>query len=155
MLARRLPLAIVLSAAPLACAPQPSTAGAAPDGVTAARASARPSCGQATPYFEFQVERPAERRSGPKPPSRTGRYSAQYIVDESGRADSASFVLLEKGNRSAAEGQRWSTVRDSASFHAAWRAVASSTFRPAEIGGCTVRMLLQEPAIVTPPAGGA
>lgn len=147
-------LALLLAIGSLACASTTSTPGAASEGDgTAEKAAPRPSCGQATPYFEFQVERPAVRRSGPKPPSRASKYMAQFIVDESGLPDSASFRLIAQGDRDAAQGQRWGTIRDSTAFTSAWRAVAASTFRPAEIRGCTVRMLVQEPATLTLASG--
>lgn len=92
---------------------------------------------------------PATRRSGPRPPARVRRYLAQFVVNESGAADSASFRRLLPTDRNAGQGQSWSAVRDSAAFHAAWAAIAASTFRPAELGGCTVRMLMQEPATDT------
>lgn len=144
-------LCLFLALPLVACA----RATSAVDSVAQAVPHTRPSCGVDTTFFEFQVERPAVRRAGPPPPRRLGKDEAwvQFVVAETGRPDSSSFRLAHGRSGPPTRRQHWGAIEDSVAFHAAWRAVAASTFQPAERRGCTVRMLVQEPAAPAPAAG--
>lgn len=94
------------------------------------------------PYFEFQVEKPAQ--SLPNNPSPRypdilrqggveGRVIAQFTVDTTGRAEMNSFKVIESSHDL---------------FTAAVRNVLPNMrFIPAEVGGRKVRQLVQQPFV--------
>ena len=90
-------------------------------------------------YFEFQVSAPARPISGNHPvypPALRdahveGRVLAQFVVDESGVPEMATFKVLLSENVMFSE-----AVRD---------AVAMMRFTPASIGGRHVRQVVQQP----------
>ena len=91
------------------------------------------------PFFEFQVEKPADKISGPTPQfpdilrsaNVTGRVIAQFVVNTDGRADMSTFKALES---------------DHELFTAAVKRVLPQwRFIPAETGGQKVRQLVQLP----------
>jgi TonB family protein len=92
------------------------------------------------PYFEFEVEKPALAERGnpaPKYPAHLrergihGEVLAQFVVDETGRAEMGTFKVLKASH----EG-----------FVKAVRAVVPRMrFIPAEIAGCKVRQVVQLP----------
>jgi TonB family protein len=92
------------------------------------------------PYFEFQVENPAQQiaKSGyPKyPPAmrearREGEVLAQFVVDKEGAADLTTFKVLKSP--------------DAAFTDAVREALPRMRFTPARIGGAAVSQLVQQP----------
>ena len=92
-------------------------------------------------YFEFQVEKPVEPVNPVAPvyPAElqargvSGQVIAQFVVDETGRVDVATFKVIE-------------------STHALFTSAVEATlplmhFAPAEIGGRAVRQLVQQPFV--------
>lgn len=98
------------------------------------------------PYFEFQIEKPAQLASDsprvPYPdellPQRTvGTVLAQFVVDTLGRVEPTTLKVLRS---------------DAPAFTQAVKAGLSSLrFLPAEIGGRKVKQLVQLPFEFTPP----
>jgi protein TonB len=91
------------------------------------------------PFFEFQVEKPAQQIAGNPPQfpdilrsaNVSGQVIAQFVVNEDGRADMSTFKALES---------------DHELFTAAVkRALPSYKFIPAETGGRKVKQLVQLP----------
>jgi protein TonB len=91
------------------------------------------------PFFEFQVEKPAQQISGNPPQfpdilrsaNVAGQVIAQFVVNEDGKADMSTFKALES---------------DHELFTAAVkRALPSYRFIPAETGGRKVKQLVQLP----------
>jgi TonB family protein len=102
-----------------------------------ARAQDTSSTGQT--YFGFQVEREARLKTG-QPPSYpahlreanvSGEVLVQYVVDERGSAEMASFKVLKSSDNEFTESVR--------------RAVSAMAFYPAEIQGKKVKQLVQQP----------
>ena len=91
------------------------------------------------PYMEFQVEKPAEKIGGDSPeyPSSlreqgvTGQVIAQFVVNESGRADMGTLKILESSNP-----QFTAAVKN---------ALPRMKFSAAQIGGKKVQQLVQMP----------
>jgi TonB family protein len=92
------------------------------------------------PYFEFQVENPAQQiaKSGyPKyPPAmrearREGEVLAQFVVDKEGAPDLTTFKVLKSP--------------DAAFTDAVREALPRMRFTPARIGGAAVSQLVQQP----------
>lgn len=95
-----------------------------------------------TPYFDFQVEEPAQptKESGaPRYPSilRTagveGEVLAQFVVGTDGRVEMESFKVVRTSHALFEQ-----SVRD---------ALASMRFTPAKVGGKAVRQLVQQPFV--------
>jgi TonB family protein len=94
-----------------------------------------------TAYFEFQVDRPVRLLAGGAPayPAMLqstgvqGQVIAQYVVDTLGRAEAASFRVLESTH-----------VLFTSAVQAALPALR---FVPAEVGGRKVRQLVQQPFV--------
>ena len=91
-------------------------------------------------YFEFQVEKPAMARAGNPSPvypallresGTNGEVLAQFVVDRSGRAEIRTLKVLR-----ASHGDFVKAVRD---------VLPQMRFHPAELGGCTVKQLVQLP----------
>ena len=91
------------------------------------------------PFFEFQVEKPADKLTGPQPTypdilrsaNVAGRVIAQFVVDTTGRAEMGTFKALES---------------DHELFTAAVKRVLPGwRFIPAETGGRKVKQLVQLP----------
>jgi protein TonB len=91
------------------------------------------------PFFEFQVEKPADKISGPSPQfpdilrsaNVAGQVIAQFVVDTTGRAEMGTFKALES---------------DHELFTAAVKRVLPQwKFIPAETGGRKVKQLVQLP----------
>jgi protein TonB len=91
------------------------------------------------PFFEFQVEKPADKLSGPAPSypdilrsaNVAGRVIAQFVVDTDGKAEMGTFKALES---------------DHELFTAAVKRVLPQwRFIPAETGGRKVKQLVQLP----------
>ena len=93
------------------------------------------------PFFEFQVEKPAQQMPGVgNPPAYpdilrsanvAGQVIAQFVVNEDGKADMSTFKALES---------------DHELFTAAVkRALPSFRYIPAETGGRKVKQLVQQP----------
>lgn len=99
-------------------------------------------------YFEFQVEKPALARDGnpaPRYPSMlessrvAGEVVAQFVVDTTGKADMATFRILQSNN------ELFSAALESVIPR--WR------FLPAEAGGRKVKQIVQVPVrFVAPPS---
>lgn len=94
----------------------------------------------ATAYFEFQVDRPvtvAEGSAAPRYPETLrqagvqGELLVQFVVDEQGRADPATFKVLKSSHDSFSQ-----SVRE---------ALPGMRFVPAEVKGVRVRQLVQQP----------
>lgn len=95
----------------------------------------------ATPYFEFQVEFRAafigDSAVSPRPSARREAIAGnelalvQFIVDTLGRPDSTSFKVL--------------SARDVALPDDARRVLTQWRYRPARIGTCLVRQIVQTP----------
>jgi TonB family protein len=92
------------------------------------------------PYFEFQVEKPvvpAPGNRGPrypgilKPANVEGEVLAQFVVDEDGRVEIATFKVLKTSHALFSQ-----AVLD---------ALAEGRYVPAEIGGKKVKQLVQQP----------
>jgi TonB family protein len=102
-------------------------------------APAAPAAGQA--YFEFQVERPVQSLNdvAPQYPAAlqrqgvSGQVIAQFVVDETGRAEPASFRVIETSHALFSD--------------AVEAALPRMRFRPAEVGGRAVRQLVQQPFV--------
>lgn len=94
-----------------------------------------------TPYFEYQVERPAALRGAMSlqypPMLRTagveGEVLASFVVQEDGRVDTSTFRVL---------GSDHSLFTD-----AVRAAVVNATYDAAEVGGRPVRQLVQQPFV--------
>lgn len=90
-------------------------------------------------YFDFQVERIARPKSVPAPvyPNHLraarveGTVLVQFIVDQRGRPDMASFKVIKSSNAELTESVR--------------TAVSYMSFFPAEWGGQKVKQLVQLP----------
>jgi len=91
------------------------------------------------PFFEFQVEKPADKLTGPAPQfpdilrsaNVAGQVIAQFVVDTTGKADMGTFKALES---------------DHDLFTAAVKRVLPQwRFIPAETGGRKVKQLVQLP----------
>ena len=91
------------------------------------------------PFFEFQVEKPADKISGPSPAypdmlrsaNVAGQVIAQFVVNTDGKADMSTFKALES---------------DHELFTAAVKRVLPQwRFIPAETGGRKVKQLVQLP----------
>lgn len=122
------------------------------DGVAFIRISPTPPAGRApssptlipsgTPYFDFQVERPAVMRAGSVGPAYPqqlrdarieGNVLAQFVVDTSGRVDLATFKVLKSDNDL---------------FSAAVRTTLTTMqFDAAMVGNRPVKQLLQQPFV--------
>lgn len=100
-------------------------------------------------YFDFQVSKPVTIVPGNVPPAypsslrdahTSGEVLAQFVVDTLGRADMSTFHVLKS--------------TDSLFTQAVYAALPRYQFTPAELGGRTVRQLVQMPFqfSVTPPA---
>ncbi len=94
-----------------------------------------------TPYFEFQVERPAAMigaipLSYP-PVLRTagveGRVLAQFVVRTDGRVDPSTLEILRSEHAAFAEAVR--------------QALATARYQPAEVGGRAVDQVVQQPFV--------
>ncbi len=91
------------------------------------------------PYFEFQVEKPAQQISGNAPAfpdilrsaNVSGQVIAQFVVNEDGRADMSTFKALESAHELFTAAVK--------------RALPSYRFIPAETGGRKVKQLVQLP----------
>jgi len=92
------------------------------------------------PYFEFQVEKPAQLAAGspnPKYPSElkaanvSGVVLAQFVVDTLGRAEVSTFKVLKSDHELFTEAVK-NTLPD-------------LRFIPAEVGGRKVKQLVQQP----------
>jgi len=97
------------------------------------------------PYFDFQVEKAAAAIPGSGNPAYPdalksagveGEAIVQYIVDTTGRAEPASFKVLRASHDAFGQAVR--------------SALPQMRFLPAEIGGCKVRMLVQQPFTFAP-----
>lgn len=94
---------------------------------------------QTQTYLDFQVEQAAKIKAGPTPqyPNRLrtagveGRVLVQFVVDERGRPEMASFKVLKSSDAELTESVR--------------QAVSGMTFFPAEAGGQKVKQLVQLP----------
>lgn len=90
-------------------------------------------------YFAFQVEKQAEAMNDVKPeyPSSLqsagieGEVDVQFVVGVDGRADMSTFKVMKSNNDMFSNAVR--------------NAVSRARYRPAEIGGKKVRMLVQQP----------
>jgi TonB family protein len=98
------------------------------------------SAGADTPYFMFEVEKMAESLPGNPEPAypgilrqtrQEGKVVASFVVDTSGRADMSTFKVLESTNALLTNEVR--------------KVLPQYRFRPAEIGGRKVRVLVQLP----------
>lgn len=95
------------------------------------------------PYFEFQVEVPAQwlPDSGATPHPDPGRdiearelpALVQFVVDSAGVPDPRTYKILRARDRELAEAGR--------------RVVATWRFRPARIAACSVAQLVQTPLV--------
>ena len=103
---------------------------------------AAPRAAREQPYFEFQVERPArELRSGCAPAYPTefmatatkGEVVAQFVVDEDGRPEPATFKVIRASHAPFAESVR--------------AALKCIRYTPATIGGRRVRQIVQQPFV--------
>ncbi len=95
---------------------------------------------QSQPYFEFEVEKAATPLPSNQPPhypeqlqamNIEGTVLAEFVIDTLGRADLESFKVLKSTHEAFSKEVRAALAR--------WR------FRPAEIGGRKVRVLVQQP----------
>jgi hypothetical protein len=119
-----------------ACAPKTSAPPApAPPPGSPARTSTDGAANPVT-YFEFQVEKPAQRIPVPgypkRPASETGqaRVLAQFVVDTAGVPQMTTFHVLR--------------ATSSLSAIAVQEALKTIRYSPAEIGGRRVHQLVQE-----------
>jgi TonB family protein len=113
----------------------------APNGAPGARGAGGPKpMAPNAVYLEYQVEvpaTPAPTNSAPRYPTELrsanveGEVMAQFIVDESGRADSSSLQIVRSTNEAFAN-----TVR---------AAISTFRFSPALVGGRPVKQLVQMP----------
>ena len=91
------------------------------------------------PFFEFQVEKPAQALPGSQPrypdilrqAGVEGEVLAQFVVDTSGRAEMGSYKVLKTTHELFG-----SAVKN---------ALPGMRFIPAEVGGRRVRQLVQQP----------
>jgi hypothetical protein len=118
-----------------ACASSPPTPPATP--VPGASTASVPAPSTNRPaYFEFQIEKPVERRPEtgyPKHPvseADTARVLAQFVVDSTGVPLLSTFHVLRMTSRAAAL--------------AVYEALKTMRYSPAEIGGRRVNQLVQE-----------
>lgn len=90
-------------------------------------------------YLDFQVDQPVRIKTGAPPvyPERlraagvNGQVLVQYVVDEKGVAQMATFKVLRSNNVAFTDAVK--------------RAVAETQFQPAEVDGRKVRQLVQQP----------
>jgi TonB family protein len=145
----RLPPAAALLAATLLAACASSGARVDMPGATTtdsaalANAPARP---KPTPFFEFQVESPARELGSSCAPAypeelraapTRGEVVAQFIVDQTGVPDTATFKVVRATHQA---------------FGVAVRAALSCMrYTPARIGGGSVRQLVQRPFVFDVP----
>jgi len=102
-------------------------------------ARAQDSAADAQTYLGFQVDKEAHMKAGipPQYPAQlhaanvNGEVVVQYIVDERGAPQMASFTVLKSTDAAFTESVR--------------RAVGAMVFFPAEIQGKKVRQLVQQP----------
>ncbi len=129
-------------------AAQPSVAVVVADdpdrSATAIGCSTRP-VARDQPYFDFQVEKAAGHIPGSGHPAYPdalrssgveGEALVQFIVDTTGRAEPASLKVLRATHDAFGQAVR--------------SALPQMRFLPAEIGGCKVRMLVQQPFTFAP-----
>ncbi|MBL0171318.1 MAG: TonB family protein [Gemmatimonadaceae bacterium] len=92
------------------------------------------------PYFDFQVEKPAQARPGVKGPRYPeelrnskieGRVLAQFVVDADGVPDMSTFKAVKSDHQGFTDAVR--------------AALADMRFEPAMIGGKRVKQLMQAP----------
>jgi len=91
------------------------------------------------PFFEFQVEKPADKLSCPNPQypdilrssNVSGQVIAQFVVDTEGKAEMGSFKALESDHELFTASVR--------------RVLQGCKFIPAETGGRKVKQLVQLP----------
>lgn len=92
------------------------------------------------PFFEFQVDKPVTTAPGSVAPRYPqimrqagveGEVLAQFVVDEDGRADVATFKVLKSSHELFAQ--------------AVHSALPEMRYTPAEVRGKRVRQLVQEP----------
>jgi len=139
---RRHPLRIAGAAAACVIAGIAACSSHIADGVTAPKpaATAKMPVKAAQPYFEFQVEKPVQLElalGAPVYPAELkaakieGEVLAQFVVDQSGTADVSTFKVLRATNAAFTQAVR--------------EALPKMRFTPAEIGGHTVKQLVQQP----------
>ena len=110
-----------------------------PAAAHAQKAQNDPSTSRDQTYLDFQVEQPVKLKAGPTPqyPDHLrnarveGRVLVQFVVDERGRPEMASFKVLKSSDAALTESVR--------------HAVSGTTFFPAEAGGQKVKQLVQLP----------
>ena len=100
-------------------------------------------------YFEFQVEKTVRQVPGSggltypdalRAARTEGEVLAQFVVDSAGKYEEGTFKVLKSSHELFTQ-----AVRD---------ALPLMRFRPAEVGGATVRQLVQEPFIFSLKLGG-
>lgn len=141
-----------------------ASVGCASTSSSPATRAAKPPCAAQppAPLFEYQVEHPVRvaSRAPAEAPIAKGQprqeFVTQFIVRPDATIDSTTFKLLDPARIvvGADGGRRYTPVTDSALIQVAWHRVGAQRFQAAEIRGCTVPQLVQQP-IVLPTSGTA
>ncbi len=140
--ATRIPGNIAAPNTPLPDAPELSVA--AVESVTVAPTPVENADGK--PYFEFQVEKPASMRRGSvglrypemlRSAQVEGSVLASFVVDERGVADMSTFKMLRSDHELFT--------------HSVRVALPEIRYEPAEVGGMTVKQVVQQPFVFSLP----
>src|SRR5206468_3567756 len=129
---------VAAGALALACSVQSD----APTAAANSKAARAPIAAGKSPYFEFQIEKPATplpNNPAPRYPDVLraskvqGEVVAQFVVDTSGRVETTTFKVLKSSHDLFTNSVK--------------AALPNMRFRPAEVGGRKVKQLVQMPFV--------